>query len=126
MAWVEYNANPKGRKVGDCTVRAISKAVGETWEDSYSGIALQGFLMCDMPSANSVTTAYLKRKGYRRRTIPDTCPECYTVEDFCQDHPHGTYILGIGNHLVAVIDGDWYDAWDSGNEIPIYYFTKEE
>jgi hypothetical protein len=126
MAWIEFNGNPRGRKVGDCTVRAISKATGETWEDSYSGIALQGFLMCDMQSANSVTTAYLKRKGYKRRTIPDTCPECYTVEDFCQDHPLGAYILGIGNHHVAVIDGDWYDAWDSGNEIPIYYFTKEE
>ena len=82
--------------------------------------------MSDMPSANAVTTAYLKRIGFKRRTIPDDYPEWYTVSDFCTEHPTGVFVLGMGTHVVAVIDGDYYDAWDSGAECPVYYFTKEE
>ena len=43
---------------------------------------------------------------------------------FSYDHPEGEYILGTGNHVVTVINGDYYDTWDSGNEIPIYYFER--
>lgn len=126
MAWKQYNANPIGKQVGDCTVRAISKATDQPWEDAYSGIALQGFLLADMPSANNVWGAYLKRKGFRRRMIPDECPDCYTVEDFCRDHPTGTYIVALHGHVIAVQDGDYYDTWQSGKETPLYYFEREE
>lgn len=126
MPWMPYNANPSGKQVGDCTVRAICKATDQPWEDTYSGMALQGLLMFDMPSANHVWGAYLKRKGFRRRMIPDECPDCYTVEDFCRDHPNGTYILALHGHVIAVKDGYYYDSWDSGNETPLYYYEREE
>lgn len=126
MSWIPYNVNPAGRNVGDCTVRAISKATKQEWEDTYSGIAVQGLMMYDMPSANSVWSAYLKSKGFERYMIPNTCPDCYTVKDFCKDHPKGTYVVALGTHVVAVEDGNYYDTWDSGEEIPIYYFEKGE
>ena len=124
--WINYNANPAGRQVGDCTVRAVSKVLDEDWEQSYSGMALQGFMLCDMPSANHVWGAYLRSKGFKKHIIPDTCPDCYTVEDFCKDHPKGRFILALSGHVVCIIDGNYFDTWDSGNEIPIYYFKKEE
>lgn len=126
MAWIVYNANPIGRQVGDCTVRAISKVTNQDWEQAYSGMALEGFVMADMPSANHVWGAYLKRHGFTRHIIPDTCPDCYTVNDFCRDHPHGMFLLALSGHVVAVQDGDFYDTWDSGNEIPIYYWERKE
>ena len=82
--------------------------------------------MKDMPSSNAVWGAYLISKGFHREVIPNTCPDCYTVRDFCVDHPRGAYLLAIGTHVVTVVDGDYYDSWDSGNEIPVYYFTKED
>lgn len=124
--YIDYNANPIGNRVGDCTIRAISLALGQDWELTYSGIAVEGYKLCDMPSANHVWGAYLRSKGFRRNIIPDECPDCYTVEDFCADHPKGIYILALASHVVAVIDGDYYDTWDSGNEIPIYYWQKRE
>ena len=36
MAYVEWNPNPVGRKVGDCSIRAISKALGVDWETAYA------------------------------------------------------------------------------------------
>lgn len=124
--WKQYNPNPNGKLVGDCTVRAVSVATGDDWYTTYLGLVIQGLVMADMPSANAVTTAYMKSKGFKRRTIPDTCPECYTVKDFCEDHPYGTYVLGIGTHVVAVTDGCYLDSWDSGNETPVYYFERED
>lgn len=80
--------------------------------------------MSDMPSSNPVWGSYLKQNGFLQESIPNTCPDCYTIEDFCRDHPKGIYILGTGTHVVCVVDGDHFDAWDSGNEIPIYYFRR--
>lgn len=121
-----YNPNPQEARVGDCTVRAIARATGKTWQQTYIGICLEGYCMGDMPSANHVWGAYLRRMGFARRMLPDDCPDCYTVTDFCRDHPEGTYVLAISGHVVCVQDGDYYDTWDSGDQIPVYYWTREE
>lgn len=122
--WEYYNPNPVGRKVGDCAVRAIAKALGIDWETAYALIASNGFLMGDMPSSDSVWGATLRQNGFNRSAIPNSCPDCYTAADFCRDHPRGTYVLGFGGHVATVIDGVLYDSWDSSNEIPQYYWGK--
>lgn len=124
--FVSYNPNPVGLKVGDCVVRALSKALGQDWEQTYIDLCVEGCLRCDMPSANAVWGAYLRRKGFEREIIPNTCPDCYTVEDFCADHPNGTYILALGGHVVSVVDGQYFDTWQSGREVPIYYWHRKE
>lgn len=123
--WIQFNPNPNGSRVGDCVIRAICKLTGKTWEEVYAGVAVEGFLFGDMPSSNSVWGSYLKRLGYRREVVPDTCPACYTVKQFCADHPTGSFLLSLSGHAVTVEDGNYYDTWDSGDEIPIYYWTKE-
>lgn len=124
--YVEYNPNPVGRKVGDCAVRAISAALGVDWETAYSMIATNGFSMGDMPSSNSVWGAVLRQHGFYRKSLPDTCPDCYTAEDFCRDNPQGTFVLGFGTHVATVINGNLYDSWDSSKEVPQYYWFKKE
>ena len=124
--WQFVNKNPRNKSVGDCTVRAISLATDNGWMETYLDLCLFGLLMADMPSANSVTTAYLRNKGFRRRTIPDDCPDCYTIENFCKDHPKGTFVIGTGSHLTCCIDSVLWDSWDSSMETPVYYFEKME
>lgn len=123
--FVFYNPNPKGIKVGDCVIRGLSKLLDLSWDKTYTEVMLKGFEMKDMPSANKVWGSYLKSKGYMRFNIPNTCPDCYTVKQFCADNPNGTFLLATGEHVVAVKDGFYYDAWDSGDEVPIYYWRKE-
>ena len=122
--YVNFNANPEGNRVGDCTVRAISKVLGESWEITYIGLAIAGFMLSDMPSANHVWGSYLRRRGFCRHTVEDGGKDGYTVRDFCKDNPEGTFVLALNSHVVAVIDGDYYDTWDSGNEIPNYFWKK--
>lgn len=125
MAFIKHNPNPRGVQVGDCVVRAISTALSHDWERTYIELAIQGLMIGDMPSSNHVWGAYLQEQGFKRHIIPNTCPNCYTVKDFCEEHPYGVYILATGTHVVVSIDGDYYDMWDSGDEIPIYYWRKE-
>ena len=80
--------------------------------------------MHDMPSINKVWDEYLRRYGFYRNVIPNMCPTCYTVLDFCRDHPTGKFVLATGSHVVAVVNGDYYDSWNSGNEVPIFYYRK--
>lgn len=126
MGYKYYNPNPLGLSVGDCTIRAISKVIERDWKSTYLCIIVQGYQMYDMPSANRVWGEFLRSQGFVRRTIPDSCPDCYTVREFCSDHPVGTFVLGTGEHVIAVVDGDYYDSWDSGREIPIYYFERQK
>ncbi|MEE1138191.1 MAG: hypothetical protein U0M02_06910 [Acutalibacteraceae bacterium] len=122
--WIEFNTNPFGLRVGDCVIRAISKALNRPWEDIYIDLCLQGFLMGDLPSSNAVWSAYLKHKGFKRRTV-ECFSDCYSIDDFCKDNPIGVYVIGTGSHAVCVENGNIYDAWDSRQESPVYYFEKE-
>lgn len=122
--FVFCNPNPEKSLVGDCVIRAISIALNQDWQTTYLGVTVKGFELYDMPSSNNVWGAYLEEKGFERLSIPNTCPNCYTIKDFCKDNPKGIYIIGTGSHAVAIIDGNYYDTWDSGDEVPIYFFER--
>ena len=124
--WRMYNPNPSGRNVGDCAVRAVSAALDVDWETAYAMIAKAGFLMNDVISSNSVWGAVLRTNGFYRHILPNSCPDCYTISDFAGDHPKGTYVVGTGNHVATVKDGEIWDSWDSSNEIPIYYWSRKD
>ena len=122
--WIEYNPNPTGRRVGDCAVRAIAVALGISWEEAFAKLAANAYAMGDMPSSDSVWGSVLRQNGFYRESIPNTCPDCYTAEDFARDNPKGVFVLGFGGHVATVVDGNLYDSWDSSNEIPVYVWFR--
>lgn len=124
--YVRYNPNPTGRRVGDCAVRAIAKALDTDWEQAYALITSNGYAMGDMPSSDSVWGSVLRQNGFYRDIVPNSCPDCYTAEDFARDHPKGTFVLGFGGHVATVVDGDIWDAWDSSHEIPQFVWYKKD
>ena len=66
MAFIQYNPNPQGNRVGDCTIRAISKLLNQDWNTTYIELCLQGYILKDMPSANNIWGSYLLSKCYVR------------------------------------------------------------
>lgn len=125
MAYRYFNPNPSGKNAGDCVIRALCAALGESWQAIYAALSVQGYKMHDWGNSDPVWGAYLRSRGFVRRAIPDTCPDCYTVGDFARDHPKGVYVLGTGRHAVAVLDGGVVvDTWDSTSEVPVFYFER--
>ena len=126
MIYEFFLNNPVGRRVGDCAVRAVSKALDTDWETAYTMLAANGFLMGDMPSSDSVWGATLRQHGFYRESLPDDCPDCYNAVDFAEEHPQGTYVLGFGGHTATMIDSVLYDAWDSSLEPIQFYWHRKE
>ena len=125
MPFEFYNPNPDNQRVGDCAVRAISKAVGTDWWDAYISLCAEGLLLRDMPNSNYVWGMYLKKSGFTENMVNSVCPNCVTVSQFAADHPKGKYVLALQNHVVAVENGNYFDTWDSGDEIVLYYYAQE-
>ena len=125
---IYYNPNPFGRSTSDCVVRAISKLMETDWDTTFIRLSIMALMKGDNLEKSHVWGDYLRSVGFTRYFIPDTCPDCYTVIDFCCDHPYGRYLLRIDGlrdgHVVAVIDGDYYDSWDSGNEVVDYFYAS--
>ena len=103
-------------------MRAITIALNKRLIDVYDELCELGRQEYNMPSADAVWGKYLYQKGFEPFLLPDKCPQCLTVKMFCVMYPHGIYIIGTGSHAVAVIDGDYYDSWDSGDEIPSFFW----
>lgn len=128
MMYSYYNPNPiKNKRVGDCVVRALSKATDKSWEEIYIELCLLGYITGDLPSSNKVWDTYLtKTQGFSRHIVSAECLDCYTINDFCEEYPYGTYVIGTGTHCVCVSNGCIFDTWMSGDETPIYYYKKGE
>ena len=124
--WRPYNNNPIARRVGDCAIRAVALALDTDWETAYIEMAVAGLLMGEMPDINNVWGAVLRQHGFYREALPRTCPDCFTVRDFCREHRRGVYVLGTDGHVVTAIDGDWYDIWDSGDETVLYFWYRKD
>ena len=123
--WIECNPNPDNRKTTDCAVRALALALTIPWDDAYLMLVSKGLKIHDMPDRHPVVHAVLKDMGYKREAVPNTCPECYSIEDFCRDHPKGVFFVGFGDHIAVIRDGNLLDAWDSSHELPQLYWHKE-
>ena len=126
MAYTYYNPNPVGRFVKDCVPRAISKALNTDWETAKVLISNASFKMGNMEHGDDVVGAVLRQNGFYREIVPNECPDCYTLEDFSNDHPKGIFVVYCGEHVVTVVDGVIYDTWDSSMETPQYYWYKKE
>ena len=122
--YVYYNPNPKNKNTTDCVIRMLTKIYNISWQEAFlelTGIVLNEF---EMPSSNFIWEKYLLNNGFVKRLLSPTCPDCITISEFSEMYDLGTYIVCTGSHVVAVFDGDYYDAWDSGNEIVTYYFER--
>ena len=42
-----YNPHPSKDRIGDCVIRAISKALNQSWEETYIELCLLGYMMGD-------------------------------------------------------------------------------
>lgn len=118
-----FNPNPV-RLTEDCTIRALCKCLDTDWDKAFIRLSMYGLKHHDMMHKNYVWGDLLENYGFKKTSLPNRCPNCYTVADFAADHPSGVYVLGTGSHVVTIKDGDWYDTWDSGGEVPIIVYWR--
>ncbi len=105
-----YNANPRGRHVNDCTVRAISLATGQSWDEAYRELSHFAQLLCIMPDDVTYIDEYLDinfKKIYSCRNNNKI-----TVGEFVKHNPFGIFLITMNGHITCAIDGLIYDTFD--------------
>lgn len=121
-----FDPNPARSGAIDCSTRALAKALDISWERAYVIKSLNGFLMGNEGVADEVWGSVLRQHGFKRKMVPDACPDCYTVDMFCEDNPRGTFVIKSEDHVATVKDGTLYDSWPSGGKSVIYYWYKAD
>lgn len=102
-----YNANPYGRHVSDCSVRAISLATEQSWEETYQQLA--NFAMKEGITFSEVEFI----DDYLAERYPRYCNfKNITLRDFLELQLPGRYLVTMRGHITCVIDGVCYDTFD--------------
>ena len=110
---------------GDCVIRALSKVLDKDWLATFDDIIPYARELQGMPNSKHVYTAYLQANGFEYHGISNKKgTKRPTVDSFAKDHKTGTYFVRVANHVVAVVDGVYYDTWDSGDCSMYGYWEK--
>lgn len=113
-----YNANPKGKKVADCVIRAISTAIGDTWENVYRDMVEHSIKECTVFNDKKFIKKYITNVlGLKMEKQPRfTNGKKLTVSDFATWYNSGTFIVTIANHITVVKDGIILDTCDCSHK----------
>lgn len=131
-----YNANTNNKDTNDCVARSISLALGIDYDEVKRGLKKVAHKL-NLPSWNYFDgfTQYIREHvGYNIiwRKPAEVFNKSLTVKEFSQELDIGTYLLlcgkaeGSTSHMVACIDGNYYDSWDSSNRIVSYFMVIDD
>lgn len=126
--FVYYQPNKKDLqdRYGDCTIRALSKVFDCDWLTAFKKtipfcIEYQTPNIFNLPC--KIEQEVMKQLGFVYTGISNRGgAKRPTVEQFAKNHPTGRYICNVANHEVAVVDGKYYDTWDSGQKSLYGYY----
>lgn len=113
--FIYYNANPYGRLVNDCTVRAISLATGKSWNNTYRELSdfarMQGSMFDDVMYIDGYLDkmfdkVYNKNDGLK-----------LTVDEFTHYFSTGVYLITMRGHITCCIDGGIHDTFYPGDRL---------
>jgi len=130
--FMRYNANSAGRRTDDCVKRSIATAFGKDYNEVSRDLisAMKASRASDWKYASIYNKVIQQYGGSEALKVADR-PKLGDFID-SQLSEYGTYIVTTGsnknrsNHVVAVIDGEVYDTWDSRNQYVFnYYIIKE-
>lgn len=125
VRWILYNPNPTTDKANDCSIRAYCAAEDLEWDDAYDTACQYGKANNLMPNDSANCKQILENEyGYTFVKLSKE-EKGMTVKEFAIKHNEGIYVLSVPSHLVTVINGEYYDTWDSGDKKVKAYYKKE-
>ena len=120
-----FNSNPKNKQTNDSTVRALARLFGVSYTIAHVMLSFVAKDIDEMTNSLPTLDKFLRDSGYRKCVVTNDKGDNYTIKDFCNDHKSGRYIAMYDGGVVACIDGDYFNAFDCGNEIVLMFWMKE-
>ena len=123
-----YQPNTKDLKdnYGDCVIRALTKVMNKSWMEVFNDMIPVCVEFQALHNNKVVYETYLKNKGFIYTGISNKKgTKRPTVESFNKDHKTGSYFVIVANHVVTVMNGQYFDTWDCGEKSLYGYWSKE-
>ena len=146
MKYEYFNPNPKvryrkdgtpmGHHKGDCTTRALCKALDLSWKEAFKLQCEKGMELCDETDASEVTEKILLENGFKKGKINmDVVRKTHrrpTVRMLANEIGSSTtdefgdanVVYSCTHHLVAGKADTIYDVFDSGDEVVWSFWYK--
>lgn len=124
VGFVNKNVNPKGKKTGDCVIRALSVALGldyyRVYGELYELSLKLGFIVND----KRVEEKYLVQSGFIKHKQPKKpSGKKYLVGEIDKLCAEDVIVISCAHHLTVVKSGAIVDTWDCRNKCISNYYT---
>lgn len=129
LKYVENNVNPKKRKTGDCSTRALVGTLGICYEDALQLQMKYSLLKFYDPTSKQTMEAVLKQFGYIKMKQPlKTDGTKYKVKEMdrilTKQQIQEGVLVTVANHHTCIVNGYIQDIWDCGNMCVGNYYIK--
>jgi len=130
LNYVELNVNPKGRRTGDCSTRALVGTLGISYETAILEQAQAAIDSCYGITDKQLMERVLKKYGYRKMKQPRKANgRKYTVGEMDQlltkqQMEEGVFVT-IANHHTCITSGVVQDIWDCRGKSVGNYYIKD-
>ena len=125
----EYtNINPRNRICGDCVIRAVALATGQSWEQTIRDMTELGIKKGLVLNDKELYPLYLKEKGFIECSEPrDINNRKLTVKEWLiqRGSTDGPIVANVGSHHVTLIKNNKVrDVWNSSTQTIHKYWIK--
>lgn len=125
------NVNPKDKFCGDCVIRAIANACGQSWETTVRELTELGIQKGYILNDRKLFPLYLKQKGFTQMKEPrDLNNKKITVRQWLGSRDGWLWhsykiVVSVGSHHVSsIIDNQINDTWDCSNNTMHKWWVK--
>ena len=129
VGYKQINVNPKNRKTGDCSTRALVSVLGISYDEALK-LQYEEALNCYYDSSSKqVMERILKRFGYTKMAQPkkydNSKYEVREIDEIVSDKQMKNGILiTVANHHTCVKEGYIIDIWNCGRKCIGNYYVK--
>lgn len=126
IGYLNKNVNPKGKKTGDCVIRAISLALDKNYEQVYKELfelsLKTGYMINDKRNEEKyiISNGFVKHKQPKKPN-----GKKYTVGEIDKLCKNPVILVSCARHLTVVLNGMLTDIWDCRAKCISNYYTLE-
>ena len=130
IEYVRVNKNPKGRKTGDCSTRALCNILHISYDKALEEQCLVAKKYCYGITSKETIDKIMQKYGYEKMKQPRKWDNTkYSVnemdEAITSDEMEDGILVLIAHHFTVVRDYYIEDIWNCGNKKVSNYWRKK-
>ena len=131
LVYKKKNVNPKGKRVGDCSTRALVGVLDITYEQAIKEQCEAAIETCYGLTDKDLLDHIMAKYGYIKMKQPKKANgKKYTVKEIdellTEQQMKDGVLVKIAHHFTCIKDGELQDIWDCGYKTIGNYLVKEK